>query len=149
MSTFWDAFSPDFTRNSQLPFSSEFNRLATQRGWVVGSNRYRKEWSRCCGEEFTRQYGQDAHRLSGWQGLCADVGIKDIPSSITQCKKVLNTTWVNIVDLVECRESGRLPAKQYRSQNALREYTQRTGKIFPKKAAKRNKFLAALLIVIF
>jgi hypothetical protein len=34
------------------------------------------------------------------------------------------------------------------SEEALREYTEETDKIFPKEAAKRNGFLTALLITL-
>jgi hypothetical protein len=174
MSTFWTAFSPDFTRNPQLNYSEEFKRLAVHRRWKVGGARYRKAWVRCCEEEFGVQYGRDERRLDGWRALCADVGIEDIPNSITQCKKVclnrfsgigpkdecryvlltslglqvLNRTWVNLVHLIECRANGTV-AFRHPSQNALRIYTKETGKIFPKKAAKENGFLKALLITIY
>jgi len=87
MSTFWASFSPSFTRNPQLGYYDEFNRLASQRGWRIRGRRYRKEWVRCCAEEFSAQYGRE-ERLEGYRALCADVGIKHIPNSITQCKKV-------------------------------------------------------------
>jgi len=147
MTSFWGSFSPAFTRNPQITYSDDFKLLAAQRGWKPGGSTYRKQWIRCCEEEFRAQYGHDG-RLEGWRTLCADVGIRDIPNSATQCKKVLNRTWVNLVDLIECRANGTQVA-QHRSQRALRMYTKETGKIFPKVAAKQNGFLKALLITMY
>jgi len=147
MTSFWTSFSPAFTRNPQIAYSVDFERLAAQRGWKPGGSKYREQWIRCCEEEFGAQYGRE-ERLDGWKTLCADVGIRDVPNSITQCKKVLNRTWVNLVDLIECRANGSQVAR-HQSQNALRIYTKETRKIFPKAAAKRNGFLKALLISLY
>jgi hypothetical protein len=62
--------------------------------------------------------------------------------------QLLNNTWVNIVDLVECRAAGK-KVPRHASQKALREYTRRTEKIFRKQDAKRNGFLKALLIKVY
>jgi hypothetical protein len=55
--------------------------------------------------------------------------------------------WVNIVDLVDHRRIGG-KVERHESEEALRKYTEETDKIFPKEAAKRNGFLAALLITL-
>jgi hypothetical protein len=63
--------------------------------------------------------------------------------------QVLRTTvWINIFDLMDAKRTGR-PVKKHASANALRAYTRRTKKIFPKKAAKDNQFLKVLLVEIF
>jgi hypothetical protein len=57
--------------------------------------------------------------------------------------------WVNIVDLVDHRREGTGgKVERHKSQQALREYTRSTGKMFPKEVAKQNGFLAALLITL-
>jgi hypothetical protein len=57
--------------------------------------------------------------------------------------------WVNIVDLVDHRRTeAEGNVECHETEEALREYTVETGKIFPKKEAKRNGFLAALLITL-
>jgi hypothetical protein len=55
--------------------------------------------------------------------------------------------WVNIVDLVDCRRTGE-EARRFESRAELRAYTRRKSKMFPKEEAKRNGFLAALLITL-
>lgn len=39
------------------------------------------------GLEFAALYGQEKHRLQGWQDLCSDVGVAE-GVSIIKCKKV-------------------------------------------------------------
>lgn len=55
---------------------------------------------------------------------------------------------MNIVDLVDARRQGKV-VKAFQSADALRKYIQKTGKIFPKEAAKRNPLLKAFLITVF
>jgi len=57
--------------------------------------------------------------------------------------------WVNIVDLVDHRRTeaeGKVECHE--TEEALRKYTLETRRIFPKEVAKKNKFLAALLITL-
>ncbi|GBE79462.1 hypothetical protein SCP_0206620 [Sparassis crispa] len=146
MVAYWDSY-PNFDHNARAPLRTEFERLATQRGWRAGSRRYRNEWAQCCVTEFGRHYGHH-DRLDGWQALCVEVGIRDVPTSITACKKILNRTWVNLVDLIDCRRTGQR-VQRHRSRDALRQYSVDNDKIFPKKEAKRNGFLKVLLIQMF
>jgi len=59
--------------------------------------------------------------------------------------QALKGIWINIVDLVECRRTGKT-VPRHPSRQALRNYTLKTKKIFPKAAAKKNGFLTVLLI---
>ncbi|KAJ7160550.1 hypothetical protein C8R43DRAFT_1105187 [Mycena crocata] len=145
MSTYWDTY-PDFVHNPTAPLQQEFRRLAEERGWTKGGSRYKKEWGRCGRDEFAHHFGRDDNRLAGWQAMCVMVGVEDAPDSIKRCKEVLrNGIWVNIFDLVDAKRTG-LPVKQHSSEAALRNYTKRTKKIFPKHIAKGNPFLRVLLI---
>ncbi|KAJ7159692.1 hypothetical protein C8R46DRAFT_1108902 [Mycena filopes] len=147
MSTYWDSY-PNFVHNPAGQLQKEFKLLAKQCGWKADGAQYKREWARCGREEFTHHFGSEENRLEGWQALCQTVGLEDIPTSITQCKKVLRTTWVNIVDLVNAKSTGQ-PVRRHASADALRTYTVNKKKIFPKKAAKGNPFLKVLLIEIF
>ena len=55
--------------------------------------------------------------------------------------------WVNIVDLVDSRRTGG-KVERFESMEELREYTKDTNRVFPKEEAKKNGFLAALLITL-
>ncbi|KZP17202.1 hypothetical protein FIBSPDRAFT_973907 [Athelia psychrophila] len=146
-SAYWAAFAPAFIRDSQAGFAAEFARLAAQKRWNPRSKAWRRERIRCYSQEFEALYGA-SDKLEGWVLLCAEVGAKEIPASKTQAKKILNRTWVNLVDLMECRATAN-PVFTHRSRNALRDYTIEEDKIFPKKAAKNNGFLSVLLIHVF
>jgi hypothetical protein len=85
MSTYWNAY-PDFLHNPAEPLQQEFKLLAAHRGWTGAE--YKREWERCGREEFSHHFGRDDNRLAGWQAMCSTVGVKMVPDSITQCKKV-------------------------------------------------------------
>jgi len=86
----WEDRYPSFISDPHAPLQEEFTRLARHRQWKVNSKRYRKEWRLCIVEEFGAHYGSDESKLEGWRSLCAEVGIGEIPASITGCKKVSN-----------------------------------------------------------
>ncbi|KAI9771739.1 MAG: hypothetical protein M1839_002754 [Geoglossum umbratile] len=141
--------SATFIPDPTALLASEFDRLAQSQGWRPGSKRYRKEQARCFAAEFETHYGHKSEKLEGWQDLCREVEISPTPASITQCKKELKRTHVNIVDLIDCRRTGEYPVLQHKSKAALRRYTLKHGKIFSLKRAKQNGFLTALLIGVF
>ncbi|KAF7340475.1 hypothetical protein MVEN_01967800 [Mycena venus] len=146
MSTYWDAY-PNFVHNTTAPLQQEFKLLAAQCGW--SGEKYKKEWARCGVEEFSHHFGRDDNRLAGWQAMCALVQVDEVPDSIKKCKQVLRTTvWVNIFDLVDAKRTGE-PVKKHASAEALRKYSKKHKKIFPKKTAKENRFLTVLLIEMF
>lgn len=59
----------------------------------------------------------------------------------------IKQTHVNLVDLIERRNDDR-PVKVFASLNALRKYTKKTGKTFPKGDAKAGGILKHLLRVM-
>ncbi|KAF7978614.1 hypothetical protein HWV62_45356 [Athelia sp. TMB] len=142
-SPYWDQFTPDFVRTADVGFADEFSRLAVQKGWKTRSDIWHKERLQCYSQEFEALYGSASH-LEGWARLCAEVGETEIPVSITQAKKMLRGTCVNLVDLMECRATQKTVAV-HESKKALRVYSRKTKKIFPREEAKQNGFLKVLL----
>lgn len=57
---------------------------------------------------------------------------------------MLRGTCVNLVDLMECRATQK-PVAVHESKKALRVYSRKTKKIFPREEAKQNGFLKVLL----
>ncbi|KAI9835323.1 MAG: hypothetical protein M1819_002467 [Sarea resinae] len=147
MASFFETFAK-FEPDPTASLEDEFKRLALQRNWVPGKKAFRKNRALCYSAEFATHYGSDASKLETWQGLCREVQIKEIPASIKKCKKVLKSVNVNLVDLVNCRRTG-APVQLFPSRTALREYSMENDKIFPRKAAKADGFIKALLIVMF
>ncbi|KAI9645466.1 hypothetical protein NHQ30_006205 [Ciborinia camelliae] len=87
-------------------------------------------------------------QLANWQRLCIDVGMEEIPTSITQCRKALGKVWVNIFDFLDAKAEGK-PVKRYKSEQKLATYTINSGKIYPKKQAKQGGPARVLLAHIF
>lgn len=87
MSTYWATYAPAFTYNPQAGFVSELTRLARQMDWDRESARYRTERTLCFQLELLVAFG-DGSDLEKWQRLCEEVGIEEIPTSITGCRKV-------------------------------------------------------------
>jgi hypothetical protein len=85
MSPFWLEFE-GFVPKPTVSFKAEFNRLAKQLSWNAETRRQRK--IEALTAEFNYHYGTCMDALDHWQQLCKDVDIKEIPTSITQCKKV-------------------------------------------------------------
>jgi hypothetical protein len=88
----FDGFA-DFDRDPTASIASEFGRLAIQNDWKKGSKKYRKQRAELIEYEFGVHFGSNLHSLEDWEALCKAVGITDIPSSITQCKKVGQRSW--------------------------------------------------------
>ncbi|KAI9720667.1 MAG: hypothetical protein M1812_002847 [Candelaria pacifica] len=138
---------PSFTPDPTAGLADEFARLALFHGWKPQDKRYHKERAKFYTEGFNTAWGTDASKLSIWQALCQEVRIEPVPESITKCKKELQRVHVNIVDLVDSRRNG-TKVRRFDSHQELKIYT-RGGKVFPKKAAKKDGFLKALLRAIF
>lgn len=92
-------------------------------------------------------FGEET-QLGNWQRLCVDVGMEEIPTSITQCRKALGKVWVNIFDFLDAKAEGK-PVKRYSSEHKLATYTLKSGKIFPKSHAKQGGPARVLLAHIF
>jgi hypothetical protein len=87
MTTSWQARFPSFNLNPQASLQEEFVGLATEQGWERNGKRYREEWRLYLADQFGIHYGRDESQLEGWKALCAEVGVTNVPDSITGCKK--------------------------------------------------------------
>ncbi|KAH8676519.1 hypothetical protein BGZ60DRAFT_371764 [Tricladium varicosporioides] len=94
-------------------------------------------------EEWDRYFGSEDN-LENWQRLCRDVGIDDELPSIRQCKKALETVWVNIHDLLRAIRTD-TPVRIFETKDDLIEYTRKKGKYFPREKAKEGGPVKALL----
>lgn len=157
-----------FTPNPNACIEEEFKRLAKHRRWRPGSDKYKEERGKCLLSEFDVHVGSTLAegRLSSWRSLCIEVGIYQPPETIKECKKVyganskllqspthdlhqvLSKVFVNLVDLIDSRRRG-TKVSTFRNVNALREYTIRTHKTFPKQKAKQDGVLKILLREIY
>jgi hypothetical protein len=84
--------SANFDIDPDASIVTEFNRLALQNNWKKKSSAYKKNRARLVKHEFDALFGANLSNLQSWQRICQAVGITDIPSSVTQCKKVSSRT---------------------------------------------------------
>ncbi|KAF2153641.1 hypothetical protein K461DRAFT_253670 [Myriangium duriaei CBS 260.36] len=142
--SYFDRFA-EFDHNPHAALLDEFDRLSASRQWKHNGKRYLKEKMRCCAEEVHTHFGEGVaiSKLGAAQELCEEIGI-EVPATITQCKKVLSKVAVNIIDLIDSRRTG-TPVRRFVSRAALRAYTKKKGRRFPKDAAKINWPLGLLL----
>lgn len=82
---------PSFVPNPQATLIANFRALAKSRRW--SGNRYkeeRKNYMIALADTHIGSIdtGSAADKLAGLQGLCGEVGISRIPTTITKCKKV-------------------------------------------------------------
>jgi hypothetical protein len=157
VSGFWLQFI-GFDPDPSSTFRSEFARLAVHQNW---SGKTKRRWEvEALTAEIALHYGTCIDKLDRWQQLCEDVGIEDIPGSITQCKKasfpntqlccnsdkgqILRPVMVNLYNLIDhCRKLD-INVQRFTSYAAFCRYTRR-GRTFPKECAKQDGFIRVLL----
>lgn len=86
-SPFWYQH-PGFDPNPRAPFKHELGRLCKHIG--AKTKKEKKDLqTKALTAEIKYHYGAAMNRLDRWQELCEEVGIEKIPTSITQCQKVI------------------------------------------------------------
>lgn len=95
-------------------------------------------------KQFNDIYGTDPENLESWQKLCHVLNIEPVPTRLAECRKSVRQTHVNLVDLVETRNTG-LPVKVFETLRGLQVYTVKNGKFFPKRNAYESGLLRFLL----
>ena len=93
---YFDHF-PDFRPNQKASLRKEVKRLGRREGW--NSRRIREETARACADEFHHFFGKE-DKLAVWQLICSDLTTENIPSSITQCKKVCKVAYAQMYNSV-------------------------------------------------
>lgn len=77
--------------NEDTSILASFRRHARTSNWEENSAEYRSKRAHFVRDHFEAAFGSSSSNLAGWQALCRAVGIMEIPSSITGCKKVRST----------------------------------------------------------
>ncbi|KIY71819.1 hypothetical protein CYLTODRAFT_486931 [Cylindrobasidium torrendii FP15055 ss-10] len=95
--------------------------------------------------QFSASYGSNDRSLPAWQNLCGVLDVQDIPSSITQCKKIIEHIYVNIWDLVDYSVYSGRPLLLHPTERALAVYTLTEEKVYPREKARANGLLRFLL----
>jgi hypothetical protein len=144
----------NFTPNDNVSFDDEFARLASSQNWVPGSQLYTQERTIAMREELQLHYFSQSklagdelteeEQLKGYQSLCREVRIPE-RDTISECKKDLKNTLVNIVDLIDARRVQR-EVKVWDDFESFRAYTlQDEHRINMHEAKQDGGYLASLL----
>ncbi len=85
----FQGFQPD----PQATLIENWENLVAWRGWKQDSKKYRKakkDYMKALAEDYidSIEEGGAPEKLAGLQGLCGDLNVSPIPTSITQCRKV-------------------------------------------------------------
>ncbi|KNG52829.1 hypothetical protein TW65_09348 [Stemphylium lycopersici] len=137
---FWLEF-PRFDPDAEAPFVTEFEKLANLMCWSAKMRQKQLTKALAAEIEF---HGGNLSRLERWQSLCSEVGVGSEPASITQCKKALQSRFVNLFNLVDHRRNRSIQVVCFSSFKHLYEDIRNTGK-FPRDCAKRDGCMKALL----
>ncbi|CAE6336557.1 unnamed protein product [Rhizoctonia solani] len=129
---FFSQYSSSFSYNPSRPVMSEFYRMA------------KLEIQDALTKDFNLIYGTDVGDLKAWQGLCRVLEFEHVPDDLDECKKMVDATFVNIVDLVDTKITGK-PVQHFDSELALSNYTRAHGKFFPRNNVHSGGLLKFLL----
>lgn len=112
---------PEFKEDPLSSVIINFTKLAIDKGWDPDKKRYKTEYKHLCHDEFNHHFGHVPHgrNVGPWQDLLRELGVeeKDIPLSITKCKKVLDYTtrlypampYIDIITVLEDRNPCQYP----------------------------------------
>ncbi|KAF8599061.1 hypothetical protein BDV93DRAFT_560715 [Ceratobasidium sp. AG-I] len=146
---FWNYISFDYDPSE--PVMDEFRRMCAEYGWK--DNDKRKKDARggiqdALALQFNEIYGTDVNDLSAWQNLCRVLQFPSVPGDLDLCRQLVDSTFVNIVDLIDTGATGQ-PIRHFGSEEELSRYTKITRKFFPRNNIKAGSLLKFLLRRIF
>ncbi|KXN85784.1 hypothetical protein AN958_10842 [Leucoagaricus sp. SymC.cos] len=98
--------------------------------------------------QFNAWYGTDVDDLETWHRVLKIIGVDKLPETVSECKQLVDSLHVNLVDLVDASlhpPASRKKIEIFNSVEALSEYTVGYHKFFPKKHAKAGGVLRYLL----
>ncbi|KAG8791085.1 hypothetical protein FRC12_010214 [Ceratobasidium sp. 428] len=142
---------PEFEYDPSGETMSQFQNLSQSFNWKRGDHQLedaRQKLRIALTQDFNYNYGTDENDLNNWQSLCRVLQLPDIPDDLDVCRQVVKSTFVNLVDLVDTKNTKQ-PVKHFETERKLSEYTQRTRKFFPLSQAYAGGLLRFLLRDIY
>ncbi|CAE6455259.1 unnamed protein product [Rhizoctonia solani] len=137
--------SQAFKYNPSRPVMSEFYRMVDSKNFPKASQaQAKREIQDALTKDFNLIYGTDVGDLDAWQGLCRVLKFDYIPDDLVECRDLVAATYVNIVDLVDTKNTGK-PVQHFDSERDLANYTKRNGKFFPRDNVHSGRLLKFLL----
>lgn len=147
---------PDFDseRNRTLSVATQLRQLRERERWwgrrFALWNAAFQKYRQALVLQFNASYGTDADDLATWHRILMVMGA-GTPGTVDECKSLVGSMYVNLVDLVDASlDPVSIPVVSvFESAEALRLYTIRTQKYFPKDHALAGGLLNHFLRVIF
>ncbi|KAF9553651.1 hypothetical protein CPC08DRAFT_727758 [Agrocybe pediades] len=149
---------PNFDYNPDAAPTSEFNRMCDEFGWIRRGHSSAREptpeerrLQKCRAEahrlfkdaltkQFNANFGTDYNSLESWQDLCRRIDVNPPPSKLKECRQIVMSTHVNLIDLVHIGNVVTFPTVQ-----ALSDYTIEEEKFFPRDNIHAGDLLKHLL----
>ncbi|KAK7686026.1 hypothetical protein QCA50_010837 [Cerrena zonata] len=136
-----------FDYRDDTPVIAEYRRLSRHEGWKRGSEESKEmyeEFRFALIEEFNNIYGMDEDDIESWQYLCTMLDVDPVPDDLEDCREIVLSTHVNLVDLLDAHRTGRA-VRIFETEEELSRYTIATRKFFPLDEAKEGGVLRYLL----
>ncbi|KAF8593553.1 hypothetical protein BDV93DRAFT_460872, partial [Ceratobasidium sp. AG-I] len=137
-----------FVYNPFAPYKSEFHRMNRHYGWTdKGGDDFRKaNWgmNRAAVLQFNALFGKKKNELQSWQKLFSAVEGVVQPQTLDECFLLVQTTHINICDLLDSRVTG-VKIKNFDTEVDLSRYTIATENTFPRDHVLAGELLYFLL----
>ncbi|KAI0773919.1 hypothetical protein C8Q74DRAFT_794932 [Fomes fomentarius] len=137
---------PTFSYNRSVPFMDGFFDLCDVMVWGRESAERLAALRRledAMAQQFNDMYGTDVDDIRAWQRVCVAIGINPVPNELKECRAVVLRSRVNLCDLISAPSLGR--PRRFPSATSLATYSERTGRIFPRRSVHAGRLLRYLL----
>ncbi|KAI4655591.1 hypothetical protein J4E93_000305 [Alternaria ventricosa] len=139
----WSEYT-NFVHRPDASFQSEFERLARTKGWVGRIKRQHLVELLTSEVEFYWG-GDDVDKLEYYQFLCQEMGVKQIPLTVTQAKNALRPLKVNLYSVIDHMRNPEIKVITYKTIRELRQSVRKKG-TFPRQCAKAGEGCMAALL---
>ncbi|KAJ7587856.1 hypothetical protein C8J56DRAFT_786464 [Mycena floridula] len=108
----------------------------------------RKEYlAREAAKDFLKHFGSKSDDLAAWRSLCWTMGVeKSFLATVAECEESLEGVFVNIYDLIDAANAGRIASPIFSTAEELAKYTASHKKFYPCEAAQGNDFFKRFLV---
>ncbi|XP_006460537.1 hypothetical protein AGABI2DRAFT_220577 [Agaricus bisporus var. bisporus H97] len=127
--------------------SAQFKRLRDEAGWDRDDDENDRAWQSyrtALVRQFNATYSVDEDDLAAWHALLRHIGVNNPPSTVEECKKLINGKFINLIDLIDARDHN-VDIIHFATEQQLSEYTRETKKIFPREHEEAGTLLRYLL----
>ncbi|KAJ7572828.1 hypothetical protein C8J56DRAFT_793084 [Mycena floridula] len=108
----------------------------------------RKEYlAREAAKDFLKHFGDKSDDLAAWRSLCWTMGVdKSFLATVAECEESLEGVFVNIYDLIDAANAGRITSPIFSTAEELAKYTAGEHKFYPYREALGNDFFKRFLV---